>query len=99
MAQVGKPASDFKLDFTKGATSAIDLGKSIKLSDYKGKWLVFFFYPPDFTFVRPTEISALSNRSDELKEYDAEILELQALQTGDLCPAEWKPGKALLQKV
>ena len=148
-----------------------------------GKWLVFFFYPLDFTFVCPTEITALSDRSDEFKEFDTEILGcstdsvfshwawlntraqrtalpartirsssdftketaraygvldessgvaqrglfiidpegilkyavvtddnvgrsveetlrvLQALQTGGLCPAEWKPGKSLLQKV
>jgi alkyl hydroperoxide reductase subunit AhpC len=30
---------------------------------------------------------------------DETIRVLQALQTGGLCPAEWKPGKALLQKV
>ena len=182
LAQVGKPAPDFKLASTKGATGAKDLGKEIKLSDYKGKWLIFFFYPLDFTFVCPTEITALSDRVDEFKEFDAEILGcstdsvfshwawlstpkekngiagtqyplvadftketaraygvldensgvaqrglfiidpegvlkyavvtadnvgrsveetlrvLQALQTGGLCPAEWKPGKALLTK-
>lgn len=182
-ANVGKPAPDFDLESTQNATSAIDLGKRIKLSDYRSKWLVFFFYPLDFTFVCPTEIMALSERSDEFKEFDAEILGcstdsvyshwawintpreqnglsglrfplaadytketarafgvlnegtgiahrglfiidpkgvlryatitddnvgrsveetlrvLQALQTGALCPAEWKPGDAHLQKV
>ncbi|HZY99302.1 MAG TPA: peroxiredoxin [Candidatus Baltobacteraceae bacterium] len=179
-AQIGKPAPGFKLPSTKDATSAKNLGKEISLSDYRGKWLVFFFYPLDFTFVCPTEITALSDRSDEFKEFDAEILGcstdsvfshwawlhtpkekngiagttyplvadftkeaaraygvldetsgaarrglfiidpegilkyavvtddnvgrsveetlrvLQALQTGGLCPAEWKPGKQLL---
>ena len=167
---------------TKGVTSAKDLGKEISLSDYRGKWLIFFFYPLDFTFVCPTEITALSDRATEFQEFDCEILGcstdsvfshwawlntprekngiagtqfplvsdftksvaraygvldeksgvaqrglfiidpegvlkyavvtddnvgrsveetlrvLQALQTGGLCPAEWKPGKALLQK-
>ena len=32
--------------------------KTIKLSDYKDKWVVLFFYPFDFTFVCPTEICA-----------------------------------------
>ena len=32
----------------------------VKLEDYKGKWVVLFFYPLDFTFVCPTEITALS---------------------------------------
>jgi alkyl hydroperoxide reductase subunit AhpC len=182
LAQVGKAAPDFKLPSTKDATGAKNLGKEIKLSDYRGKWLVFFFYPLDFTFVCPTEITALSGRAAEFKAIDAEILGcstdsvhshwawlntprekngiagtvyplaadftketaraygvldeasgvaqrglfiidpegvlkyavvtddnvgrsvdetlriLQALQTGGLCPAEWKPGKALLSK-
>ena len=182
LAQVGKAAPDFKLPSTKDATGAKDLGKEIKLSDYKGKWLIFFFYPLDFTSVCPTEITALSARVGEFNAIGAEILGcstdsvyshwawlntprekngiagtayplaadftketaraygvldeasgvaqrglfiidpagelqysvvtansvgrsvdetirvLQALQTGGLCPAEWKPGKALLTK-
>ena len=38
--------------------------KTIKLSDYKDKWVVLFFYPFDFTFVCPTEICAFSDASD-----------------------------------
>jgi peroxiredoxin (alkyl hydroperoxide reductase subunit C) len=46
IAQVGKPAPDFE------ASAYIDGGfKNIKLSDYKGKWVVLCFYPGDFTFV------------------------------------------------
>ncbi len=46
MAKVGKPAPDFEL------SAFIDGGfKNIKLSDYKGKWIVLCFYPGDFTFV------------------------------------------------
>jgi hypothetical protein len=45
-AQVGKPAPDFE------AIGFIDGGfKPIKLSDYKGTWVVLCFYPGDFTFV------------------------------------------------
>ena len=156
--------------------------KQISLGDYRGKYVVLFFYPLDFTFVCPTEITALSDRVAEFKDLDTEVLGcstdsvhshfawlntprekngiagtqfplvsdftksvaraygvldeksgvaqrglfiidpdgvlkyavvtddnvgrsveetlrvLQALQTGGLCPAEWKPGKALLQK-
>lgn len=35
-----------------------------KLSDFKGKWLVLFFYPLDFTFVCPTEICNFSDAYD-----------------------------------
>ncbi len=46
IAQVGKPAPDFE------ASAYVDGGfKNIKLSDYKGKWVVVCFYPGDFTFV------------------------------------------------
>lgn len=74
LAKVGQPAPAFTLPSTKGATSAKDLGKEISLSDYKGKWLIFFFYPLDFTFVCPTEILALSDRLDEFEDADAQVL-------------------------
>jgi len=46
VAKVGKPAPDFEAAaFVDGAF------KNIKLSDYKGKWVVLCFYPGDFTFV------------------------------------------------
>jgi len=48
--------------------------KTIKLSDHRGKYVILFFYPLDFTFVCPTEITAFSDRFDEFKAIDAEIL-------------------------
>ncbi len=46
MIKVGHPAPDFKLNgFHKGKFG------EFALSDYKGKWVVLFFYPGDFTFV------------------------------------------------
>lgn len=44
--RVGEKAPDFKLDGVVGGQF-----KSVSLSDYQGKWLVFYFYPLDFTFV------------------------------------------------
>lgn len=45
-ARVGKTAPDFELNaFFEGGF------KNIKLSDYKGQWVVLCFYPGDFTFV------------------------------------------------
>ncbi len=74
LAKVGQPAPSFTLPSTKGATSAKDLGKTISLADFRGKWLIFFFYPLDFTFVCPTEILALSDRLAEFNELDAEVI-------------------------
>jgi peroxiredoxin 2/4 len=48
--------------------------KTYKLTDYKGKWVVLFFYPLDFTFVCPTEILAFSDRLAEFKKLKAEVL-------------------------
>lgn len=68
---VGKPALDFKLNAVM--PNGEDFGE-VKLSDYKGKWLVMFFYPLDFTFVWPTEIRAYSDRYEEFKAAGAEVL-------------------------
>merc|ERR1712223_942115 len=46
----------------------------IKLSDYLGKYVVFFFYPKDFTFVCPTEIIAFSERVEEFKKINCEVI-------------------------
>jgi peroxiredoxin (alkyl hydroperoxide reductase subunit C) len=48
--------------------------KPIKLTDYKGKWVMLFFYPFDFTFVCPTELLAMSEHIDEFKKLGVEVL-------------------------
>ena len=68
---VGKPAADFNMPAVKGDGSGFT---EVKLSDYKGKYLVLFFYPLDFTFIWPTEIRSFSERYDDFKALDAEVL-------------------------
>ena len=46
----------------------------IKLSDYRGKYVVLFFYPLDFTFVCPTEIVAFNNALDEFEDRETAVL-------------------------
>ena len=60
---VSKPAPDF------GAQAVMPDGsfKQIELSDYKGKYVVLFFYPLDFTFVCPTELHAFQARLEDFK--------------------------------
>ncbi|MBN3278573.1 PRDX1 protein, partial [Polyodon spathula] len=69
-AQIGKPAPDFK------ATAVMPDGqfKEISLSDYRGKYVVFFFYPLDFTFVCPTEIIAFSDGAEDFKKINCEVI-------------------------
>lgn len=68
-AKVGQAAPEFK-------HQAVDNGqfRQIALEDYKGKWVILFFYPLDFTFVCPTEILAFSDRIEEFKALNAEVL-------------------------
>lgn len=48
--------------------------KEIQLKDFEGKWVLLFFYPLDFTFVCPTEITAYSDKADEFKANDCEVI-------------------------
>lgn len=169
--QVGQKAPSFKMQgIFKGEI------RDTHLEDYAGKWVVLFFYPGDFTFVCPTEVTGFSEKSQEFAELDAQVLGvsvdsvyahkawikelgelnypllsditkaismsygvlivdkgislrgafiidpegflryqvvhdlnigrsvdeilrvLKALQTGEMCPVEWRPGKATLGK-
>jgi len=55
-------------DFTAAAVLADgSIKEDFKLSDLRGKYVVLFFYPLDFTFVCPTEIIAHDKRLDEFK--------------------------------
>ncbi|XP_073443519.1 peroxiredoxin-2 [Dendrobates tinctorius] len=68
-AHIGKPAPDFQ------ATAVVNGEfKDIKLADYRGKYLVLFFYPLDFTFVCPTEIIAFSERAEEFRKIGCEVI-------------------------
>ena len=67
--RVGQQAPDFT------ATAVFDQEfKTIKLSDYRGQYIILFFYPLDFTFVCPTEIIAFSDRYTEFSALNTEIL-------------------------
>merc|ERR1711991_212666 len=71
---IQKPAPEFS------ATAVVDGEfKQISLDDYKGQWLVLFFYPLDFTFVCPTEIIAFSERVEEFKAIGCEGIALRGL--------------------
>ena len=48
--------------------------KKVNLDDYKGKWVVLFFYPADFTFVCPTELGSLADNYSQFQELGVEIL-------------------------
>jgi alkyl hydroperoxide reductase subunit AhpC len=68
-AQVTKHAPDFTADAVIGEEF-----KTIRLSDYRGKYVVLFFYPLDFTFVCPTEIIAFSDDFAEFHKRGAQLI-------------------------
>ncbi len=69
MININKQVSDFETDAYHN-----DEIKKVSLNNYKGKWLVVFFYPADFTFVCPTELEELADHYEEIKSLDAEVL-------------------------
>ncbi|KAI9316352.1 AhpC/TSA family protein [Dichotomocladium elegans] len=69
VAQVQKPAPEFTLPAVVNGEF-----KDVSLSDYKGKYVVFFWYPMDFTFVCPTEILAFSDRIKEFEALDTAVI-------------------------
>lgn len=71
MRLVGNPSPDFNMAVVSGDGQAFS---RVSLEDYKGKWLVLFFYPLDFTFVCPTEITGYSKAYEQFREAGAEVL-------------------------
>jgi alkyl hydroperoxide reductase subunit AhpC len=67
--QVTRPAPDFVADAVLNGEF-----RQIKLSDYRGKYVVLFFYPLDFTFVCPTELVAFSEQMADFSERGCEVL-------------------------
>jgi alkyl hydroperoxide reductase subunit AhpC len=69
MLSVGDRAPDFTLPgISQGKVS------DYSLKTYQGKWLVLFFYPADFTFICPTEVTGFSRMVKEFRAENAEIL-------------------------
>ncbi|KAM3677510.1 peroxiredoxin-4 isoform 2-T2 [Ammospiza maritima maritima] len=68
-AKISKPAP-----YWEGTAVINGEFKELKLTDYEGKYLVFFFYPLDFTFVCPTEIIAFSDRIEEFRAINTEVV-------------------------
>ncbi len=67
--QVGSPAPRFRAEALLGEEFT-----KVALDDYRGKWVVLFFYPLDFTFVCPTEIQGFNERYDEFLKLNAVVL-------------------------
>jgi peroxiredoxin 2/4 len=67
---VGLPAPEFTAPVYQDGK----IDESLSLEDYRGKWVLLFFYPLDFTFVCPTELYELSALQGEFEEANCQII-------------------------
>lgn len=74
-AQVGQPAPAFSVQaYDRRKDGTEEQFTTVKLDDFKGKWVCLYFYPLDFTFVCPTEIVSFNNNLDEFEDRDCVVL-------------------------
>jgi len=77
MIKINQKISDEAANFELEAFQDEEI-KKIKLSNYKGRWLVLVFYPADFSFICPTELEEAANYYEKFKKLGAEILSVSA---------------------
>ena len=68
---VGKKAPDFTV---KAVIEGGEIKEEVQLSDYRGQYVVLFFYPLDFTFVCPTELHAFQAKMDAFKARNTQLI-------------------------
>ena len=83
-------------DFTEDAY-VNDQIKKISLKDYRGKWVILFFYPADFSYVCPTELGELADHYSEIKAEGAEIISV-SVDTGYVHKA-WHDASETIKKI
>jgi NADH-dependent peroxiredoxin subunit C len=92
MVRINTPAPDFTEDAYMN-----DQIKKISLKEYRGKWVILFFYPADFTFVCPTELGELADHYAEIKAEGAEVISV-SVDTGYVHKA-WHDVSETIKKV
>lgn len=68
---IGETAPSFQLECVDGVHDAV---RHARLSDYAGRWLILIFYPRDFSFVCPTELTAFSAYQADFQQRDCDLL-------------------------
>lgn len=92
MLKIGKEVPDIELEAFHNEEI-----KKIRLSDYRGKWLVLIFYPADFTFICPTELEEAAEYYEEFKKLDAEILSVSTDTV--FAHKAWHDNSASIKKI
>jgi len=73
LVKVGHPVPDFEFEIYQNKKIS-----KVRLSDYKNKWVILFFYPADFTFVCPTELEDLATCYASCKDIETEIISVSS---------------------
>jgi peroxiredoxin (alkyl hydroperoxide reductase subunit C) len=92
MIKINAPAPDFTEEAYRN-----DQIKKTSLKDYRGKWVVLFFYPADFSYVCPTELGDLADHDTEIKTEGAEVISV-TVGTGYVHKA-WHDASETLKKI
>jgi peroxiredoxin (alkyl hydroperoxide reductase subunit C) len=92
MVKINAPAPEFTEE-----AYINDQIKKISLKDYRGKWVILFFYPADFSFVCPTELGELADHYTEIKTEGAEVISV-SVDTGYVHKA-WHDASETIKKI
>ncbi len=92
MVKINEQAPKFNL-------KAFQDGKfiDVNLESYKGKWVILFFYPADFTFVCPTELGELADYYETFKKQGAEVL--SASTDTEFSHLAWHESSETIKKI
>jgi len=71
--------------------------KQIKLEEFRGKWVILFFYPADFTFVCPTELGDLADNYEQLKQINTEVISVSTDTT--FVHKAWHDNSETIKKI
>lgn len=102
MIGVGETLPDFKIvgvkpGFNSHEEGGVSAFEGLDQSSFPGKWKVIFFYPKDFTFVCPTEISAYAALARDFEDRDAVVL--GGSTDNEFCKLAWRRDHADLNKL
>ena len=92
---VGDTVPNFEFEvFNPGEKEDIH---KVTIEDYKGKWLIFFFYPADFTFVCPTELEEMQEHYEAFKKEGAEVISVSTDTA--FCHKAWHDSSPAIGKI
>lgn len=92
MVVINEPAPAFTQD-----AYVNDQIKKISLADYKGKWVILFFYPADFTFICPTELGEMADQHAQFQKINTEVISVST-DTGFVHKA-WHDSSETIKKI